>query len=520
MQNFPKRRRTCLCTRRRECGCSTPPLPDSYKFSQQANSYNTMYPKNARQMSAYGSFRSGYKGENTNKVLFYGYHFVRRFVEHVWTLEDVEELQSHMSTFGIGGKSHPFPDELFTKIVNENNGYFPVKLQVLPEATVVYAGTPVYQITASGEYSRLVTYLETCLTHIYYPCVVATYARLVRDDVEKVYAQTVDDQVSFTKKSRLHDFGGRATTNLEQSIIGGSAQLISFEGSDTIAATKYVQDRLNDGEPYACSLPASEHANTTSFPTEEKAVETIVDMYKDTFFATVADSVDYLTFFERIFARNIKKVEEAGGFWNVRPDSGDPRDAVLFGLNELKKYANYTINSKGYIVFSNCSIVQGDSLDRKTIQEIYKLITENGYAASNVVFGMGGKLLQNSKDRGTMDFSTKLSYIIYEDGTEKEVMKAPTGDSIKISLPGRIDVCLNENGFPQTYPESVARDLGLTSLFVTVWDSGPVGYETPKFTDIVKRADEEWNRIPEGGDPFHESMKLKSKRVLEQIRNL
>ena len=514
-----KIRRTCLCTRRGECSCRSPPYADSYKFSQGANEDNTMYPKNPRQMSGYASFRTGYKGENTNKVLFFGIHFILRFITHKWTQEDVEDLMDHMSTFGIQATTHPFPYELFMKFVNENNGYFPIHLAMLPEGSVVYAGTPVYQITGNGEYSRLVTYLETILSHLWYSSTIATYSRLVKDDIEKAYDQSVDDADRFTLDSRLHDFGFRGAACVEQSIIGGISHLVNFAGSDTISATKYIQQRLNDGEPYACSIPATEHSVMTSHKTEEEAVARAIELYKSTVFATVADSYDYTKFFENIFSKYISQVEEAGGCWAVRPDSGDPSEAVLFGLNEMKKYAKHTINSKGYIKFSNCSIVQGDGLDRKAIQKILKLVTDNGFSASNVVFGMGGGLLQKGKDRGTMDFSTKLSHIIYEDGTEKDVMKAPTGDSIKISLPGRIDVCLNEHGLPQTYPESVARELGLTSLFVTIWNSGPVGYETPKFTDIVKRADDQWHQVPEGGEPLAGSMKIKSKQVLEQIRN-
>jgi hypothetical protein len=48
--------------------------------------------------------------------------------------------------------------------VQENNGYFPVRIEALPEGTVCNVHTPVYQIFASGDYSRLITFLETLLT--------------------------------------------------------------------------------------------------------------------------------------------------------------------------------------------------------------------------------------------------------------------------------------------------------------------------------------------------------------------
>jgi hypothetical protein len=42
----------------------------------------------------------------------------------------------------------PFPKDMFLKFVHENNGYFPVKIQALPEGTCVHVHTPVYQVNA------------------------------------------------------------------------------------------------------------------------------------------------------------------------------------------------------------------------------------------------------------------------------------------------------------------------------------------------------------------------------------
>ncbi len=52
-----------------------------------------------------------------------------------------------------------------------------------------------------------------------------------------------------------------------------------------------------------------------------------------------------------------------------------------------------------------------------------------------VAFGMGGGLLQKI-NRDTMSFATKLSHVIYADGSHADIMKAPTGDASKISFPG------------------------------------------------------------------------------------
>ena len=46
-------------------------------------------------------------------------------------------------------------------------GYFPVRLQALREGTAIHARVPVYQITASGKYAPLCTYIETLLTMVW-----------------------------------------------------------------------------------------------------------------------------------------------------------------------------------------------------------------------------------------------------------------------------------------------------------------------------------------------------------------
>jgi nicotinic acid phosphoribosyltransferase len=69
--------------------------------------------------------------------------------------------------------------------------------------------------------------------------------------------------------SRLHDFGFRGCTCLEQSVIGGCAHLLNFNGTDTLSAAFYAQFVLNGGNPLGESIPATEHSIMTSWSTEK-----------------------------------------------------------------------------------------------------------------------------------------------------------------------------------------------------------------------------------------------------------
>ena len=48
-----------------------------------------------------------------------------------------------------------------------------------------------------------------------------------------------------------------------------------------------------------------------------------------------------------------------------------------------------------------------------------------------VAFGMGGGLLQKV-NRDTMQFATKLSHIVYADGSAREIAKMPKTDPAKV----------------------------------------------------------------------------------------
>lgn len=54
-----------------------------------------------------------------------------------------------------------------------------------------------------------------------------------------------------------------------------------------------VQFHLNDGEPVAMSIPATEHSVMTAWRTEREALENMIDQFGTGIFACVMDSYDY-----------------------------------------------------------------------------------------------------------------------------------------------------------------------------------------------------------------------------------
>ena len=70
----------------------------------------------------------------------------------------------------------------------------------------------------------------------------ATASRRARDVIEAAFERSVDGGKEHPLvSSRLHDFGMRGCTGVEQTVLGGTAHLLSFEGSDTMSAAYYAQ---------------------------------------------------------------------------------------------------------------------------------------------------------------------------------------------------------------------------------------------------------------------------------------
>lgn len=307
-------------------------------------------------MVAYGEFRHSFnKDPEDQRVVFFGIrYFIDTYLNRQWTEKDVERCEHFFSTHNAGSTAFPFPKELFLRFIRENRGYFPIKVQALPEGSVIYPHTPVYQITAEAPYASLVTYMETLLTmvwvsrfltrpHPQYPSTVATLSRRCRSVIEAAFDSSVDKNQSFLLESRLHDFGFRACTSVEQAILGGSAHLINFEGSDTLAACYYAQYEWNGGRPIASSIPATEHSVMTAHLSEkvrappipltgQDAILKLIENYGAGVFACVMDSYDYAEALASLLPEVAPHKLEKGGFLVLRPDSGDPIETVLMAL--------------------------------------------------------------------------------------------------------------------------------------------------------------------------------------------
>eukprot|EP01094_Clydonella_sp_ATCC50884_P029098 TRINITY_DN898_c0_g1_i5.p1 TRINITY_DN898_c0_g1~~TRINITY_DN898_c0_g1_i5.p1 ORF type:complete len:347 (+),score=109.69 TRINITY_DN898_c0_g1_i5:151-1041(+) len=263
-----------------------------------------------------------------------------------------------------------------------------------------------------------------------------------------------------------------------------------------MSAAYYAQFHLNNGNPVATSIPATEHSVMTAWPNEQDAIENMVRKYGKGVYAVVMDSYDYERALDHVLPRIKPLKEEQGGYMVLRPDSGDPVEAVLLGLRGGEAAFGSTTNDKGKRVLNNCGVIQGDGINHRVIGEILEAVEAAGYSPESVAFGMGSGLLQKV-NRDTMSFATKLCHITPPDGhgPPRDVMKLPKTDAGKASLPGVLGVA-RVDGVPTAFPEE-ALPSGAHNLLEVVYDGGPVQSAfAASFDEVRARIRSEWAALP------------------------
>lgn len=248
----------------------------------------------------------------------------------------------------------------------------------------------------------------------------------------------------------------------------------------------------------------------TSWPNETAAIRNTIQQFggDGRVFAIVMDSYDYHNAIFNLVPKVKAELKEKGGLMVMRPDSGDPVEAILDALKAGEAAVGADVNEKGFKVLRGIAAIQGDGINHDVVIKILAAVKEAGFSACNVAYGMGGGLLQKV-NRDTMSFATKLSFIKYKDGTERDIMKRPKTDLNKISFPGALYV-KRVNGVPTIFPRAhgqvIPEDENMLKL---VYDCGPVGYKFEDFDTVRKRVEDEWPTVPKVYDPISQELRDK-----------
>lgn len=461
-------------------------MTDSYKMT-----HHVALPDKLEESYAYLEARGG---EMPYTVLTMLQYYIKKYLAGVRiTPEKIEEARrKNIAHFGFDC----FNADMWYYIWEKHGGKLPLEIKAVPEGTPVAIKNVLVTIkntdTEPDKCAALVNITETLILKLWASNTVATYARLVRTLIKK-YHKLTSDAPEFLIDFMHHDFGYRGVSSEETARILGTAALSTgFVGTDTMGALVLAEDYYN--EPMAgFSVIATEHSVVCSYGVRDKepvAYKTIIEKVKKLcadvkpasgviILSLVSDTYNIYNVCKRILP-DLK--EEFIGWTNnhgipikivVRPDSGDPA-TVLFGYHHSGKYAydiktletinrialdmnisdaeagelvdkgimqilmeefGFTVNSKGYkVLHPQIGVLQGDGVNYKMIQSMYKIMIRQKLDIMNLVFGSGGKYLQ-AHDRDEQGYATKVIHVIIN-GEGICVQKNPITDAAKKSKKG------------------------------------------------------------------------------------
>ena len=313
-------------------------------------------------------------------------------------------------------------------------GYLPIRIKSLPEGIETNPNVPhmTFINTVDG-FAWLTLYLETIISSLAWkPSTSATIALQYRRNVVEWVMKT-DPSNAWLIPFLCHDFSARGLSPWDM-LSSGLGHASSFLGSDTIICIPGSRYYYNEPEDQVAiySVNASEHSvSTTKIFTvgeQQMIADWLVDFPKG-ILSIVSDTFDLWKLITEYLPANKEAIMARDGKLVIRPDSGNPVDIICGSfLEDDKKYNpsdtvftneekgviellwdifGGTVNEQGYKVLDpHIGAIYGDSITLERQIQIYKRLEEKGFAATNIVLGVGSFTYQmNTRD--TFGFAAK-----------------------------------------------------------------------------------------------------------------
>lgn len=422
-----------------------------------------------------------------DKTVFFGMsYYLQTYLSVAFTPEMGEEFLKYRKM--ILGSNSPKVEEQIRALCAL--GYFPLEIKAVPEGTVMPVKNVLMTITNTHpDFYWVVGFVESLILKLWYPITVASCCHKYRTVVDKAFDETVGEDLMFLKDFIVHDFGYRGDATEEGAAISGAAHLLSFSGSDTVLALPFVEFfyKADTTGLVMASVPASEHSVMCSFGKENEfeAFSNMLKLYPSGIVSIVSDTFDVYKVLTE-FAEKLKPtILERDGKVVFRPDSGNP-EYIICGNPEAEEGSNEwkgairlldemfgsTPNSKGFKVLNpKVGLIYGDGMYLERYERTLARLKEMGYAACNLVIGVGGILRNHSRD--TLGFAIKATYVEVMEETEqsdglkvavgREIEKDPITDHKKKSHKGLLSLTMGDNyeyiTIDQCTPEQEANGL-------------------------------------------------------------
>lgn len=345
--------------------------------------------------------------------------------------------------------------------------YLPISVKALPEGSLINAGIPYFTIrNTHNDFSWLTNYLEDSLSCLVWKT--STAATIVRRyrQIATRYAKSTGVDLNLVDYL-LHDFSLRGCNGLQDALMVGGAFLMFQKGTDNVAAIDFLEQYYGanaDNELIGCSVPANEHACVCAGGKENEFgnyKRWITQTFPSGIVSLVSDTWNLWNVVTNYLPRLKEDIMRRDGKVVIRPDSspktpleiicgdkdapiGSPENKGVIQL--LWEIFGGTINSKGYRELdSHIGCIYGESIQPVLAQKIYQQLQNQGFAISNIFFGVGSYSFMASRD--TVGYAAKATAAIVN-GELRNIFKSPVTDSgTKKSAKGLLRVDLIDNEY-------------------------------------------------------------------------
>lgn len=452
-------------------------LCDTYKQCHQSQ-----YPKSLKKLVSYWVPRKSMfsKYSDYNKMVFFGLqafikeYLIEYFDNNFFNLskQEVEQIYTKYMNVQLGEGNYDISGVL--KL--HDLGYLPLCIKALPEGSLVNMGVPCIEVTNThDDFAWLVQWIECILqSELWKMCNHATIGHMYYELAKLYYEKTVDDDID--PRNAFADFGMRGMSCMNEAIRCSAAWLLSSNKTSTIPALPYI-DKYYDANCVKNNIGkgaiSTEHsvmgANYALDGDERTFVKRLLtEIYPNASFSMVSDTYDYWNMIDNILPSLKTEIMEHNGTLFVRPDSGDQFEVVTETVQKLWMTFGGSLNSKGYKVLdSHIRVILGDGSTLANVRKIWMYLEGKGFAANNVIFGVGAfcftaifegdKMIVNTRD--TWGVAMKASYGVFG---EKElfIYKDPKTDkgNLKKSHKGLVFVEWDEDKNEFKYTDGLNKD--------------------------------------------------------------
>lgn len=362
-----------------------------------------------------------------SRMVFFGLQdYIRRNLTQPIAARDVLKSKEFMDRACSFGGALPFNEDMWYTIVEDYDGYLPIKIKGLPEGSVFFPNEPVIEVSAEDGFGELAAHVESALLGMWsnLTCratITAHFKNIITNYLvnecghEPNNADAISDWF-------IHDFGMRASSCVEESELFGKAHLLFFNGTDTFnAAYSAWRDSENKNLPFGKSILALAHRNILGFENDntDGEMDCFTKLYNLSqqyggIASYVSDCYNFKNAVNKLESIIDKHPNDSTAIVS-RPDSGNAKENISYILNKNK---------------SRLRFIEGNGVKPKALLDILSCL-KNSDLVSRGIFGIGG-YLRNSCNRDALSSKFALSSI----GNEDRPVCKLSEELGKISIPG------------------------------------------------------------------------------------